>query len=224
MSPSLILIMHIPLMFTRSIYYYESFLLLPGNAPETRQCYSSVTSVLTVYKDNTDASLQTNFVIQSLYLGLQENHRASLGGNPMWNLRFSSHWGYTCPVNQPQLVLPGTAVSIFWWQEATSGAWTPPPSVREGEICKLTKLMVRLHCWQDDDVDNWDNMMSRVGLGQLMNNEDVALVEQWRCSSDKLVPQLFVLPSHFHTQSCSCILYLWKSLYFFFWRVSKSHF
>lgn len=111
---------------------------------------------------------------------------------------FSSLWGYTSSVVQPQLVLLGMAVSIFWAHEATSGAWTPPFYIREGEICRLTRLMVRLHCWQDDSIDNCSNMMSSVGLGQLMNNEDVALVEKWRYDSDQLVFQLFVLPHNFH--------------------------
>lgn len=178
--------------------------------------------MLTVYKVNTDPKLQTSFLIQPRYLGLQENHRASLGGNPKWNLCFSSHWGYTCPVGQPQLVLLGMAVSVFWGHEGTSGGWTPPSPIREGEICRLTKLTVRLHCWQDDDVGNWNNTMSCVGLGQLMNNEDVALVEQWRCSSGQLVPQLSVLSSHFHTQSCSCILYLWVIVFLFLKDVQVS--
>lgn len=180
MPLSLIGIMHIPVLSTRIIYYYESFLLFPGNAAEI----SSATLPCSHLGTEQVSGQATGWVCHpATFLGVTREPQPQPGRNqsetsalvhtdaslallttPSW-----FHWAW-----QP----------LFWVHKPVEHKHHHSPlfhhhSFSKGRrICRLTKLKVRLHSWQDDDADNGDKMMSSCAW---------ATHAQWRCSSDQVL-------------------------------------
>lgn len=156
-------------MFTRIIYNYLSFLLLPESAAEISStillCSHLGTDQATCWVCHPGTFLRITRESQPQPVRNQSETSALVHTEASPALLTSPscfHWAW-----QP----------LFWVHKAQT-----PPFHKGRRICRLTKLKVRLHSWQDDDADNGDKMMSHVVPSQLMHNWDAALIKYYSSS------------------------------------------